>query len=61
MTNELLRCTVTVRDDGAFTFARTDRGTNFLIYHRGDWRENEAALRQALPALYTSFSCRAKV
>ena len=60
LTNELLPCTVTVRDDGGFTFARTERETNFSIYHRGDWRVNEAALREALPALYASFSCRAK-
>jgi hypothetical protein len=60
LTNELLPCTVTVRDDGAFTFARTERESNFSIYHRGDWRENEAALREALPALYASFRCRPK-
>jgi hypothetical protein len=60
LTNELLPCTVNVRDDGGFTFARIERETNFSIYHRGDWRENEAALREALPALYASFRCRAK-
>jgi pyrimidine-specific ribonucleoside hydrolase len=61
LTNELLPCTVTVRDDGGYTFARTERESNFSIYYRGDWRENEAALRQALPALYTSFRCGAAV
>ena len=28
---------------------------NLAIYTRGDPRENEAALREALPALYLSF------
>ena len=47
-------------DDGGFAFALTERESNFSIYHRGDWRENEAALREALPALYASFRSRTK-
>ena len=60
LTNELLPCAVSVRDDGGFAFALTERESNFSIYHRGDWRENEAALRVALPALYASFRSRTK-
>ena len=53
--NELRPCEVTVRDDGIFEFRETDGPSNFSIYTRGDPRENEAALREALPALYLSF------
>ncbi len=53
--NELRPCTVQVRDDGGFSFALTDRPTNFLIYDRGNPKENERALQEALPALYLSF------
>ena len=53
--NELRPCRVKVRDDGMFSFELTDRPTNFLIYDRGDPYENEKALREALPALYTGF------
>jgi hypothetical protein len=38
-----------------FTFELTSGPTNVLIYDRGDPHENEKALREALPALYTSF------
>jgi hypothetical protein len=53
--NELRPCTVTVRDDGIYEFRETTQPTNFSVYYRGDPQENEAALRQALPALYVSF------
>lgn len=53
--NELRPCRVNVRDDGMFTFELTNGPTNFLIYDRGDPYENEKALRDALPALYTGF------
>lgn len=53
--NRLLPCTLDVRDDGFFSFAPTDGGTTTFIYDRSDARENERALREALPALYTSF------
>lgn len=56
--NELRPCTVSVRDDGHYEFHETTQPTNFSIYYRGEPRENEAALRDALPALYVSFkSC----
>jgi hypothetical protein len=53
--NELRSCTVQVRDDGIFEFRETSGSSNFSIYYRGDPRVNEAALREALPALYLSF------
>jgi hypothetical protein len=53
--NELRPCTVTVHDDGIYEFRETAEPSNFSIYYRGDPRENEAALREALPALYLSF------
>jgi hypothetical protein len=53
--NELRPCTVQVRDNGGFSFALTDRPTNFVIYDRGDAKENERALQEALPELYLSF------
>lgn len=53
--NELRPCIVQVRDNGGFSFTLTDRPTNFLIYDRGDPKENERALQEALSALYLSF------
>ena len=53
--NELHPCTVTVQDNGVYEFHTTTQPTNFQIYYRGDPKENERALRDALPALYTSF------
>jgi len=53
--NELHPCKLNVHDDGIFTFEKTDRPSNFLIYERGDPELNERAMRQALPALYESF------
>jgi hypothetical protein len=53
--NDLRPCTVQVRPDGNFTFRLTDEPTPYRIYWRGDPKENEAALRDALPDLYRSF------
>jgi hypothetical protein len=53
--NELRPCEVTVRDDGIYEYRETRGPSNFSVYYRGDPRENEAALREALPALYLSF------
>jgi hypothetical protein len=36
-------------------FRETTQPTNLSVYFRSDPRENEAALREALPALYLSF------
>lgn len=53
--NELRSCRVEVKASGEFSFALTSEPTNFSIYSRGDPRENEASLREALPAWYLSF------
>lgn len=53
--NELLPCRVDCAEDGTFRFELGEGGSNKTIYHRGDPLANEAALREALPALYTSF------
>jgi pyrimidine-specific ribonucleoside hydrolase len=53
--NELRPCTVTVRPDGIYEYRETTQPTSCSVYYRGDPRENEAALREALPALYLSF------
>lgn len=57
--NELRPCIVTVRDDGIYEYRETSGPSNFSVYYRGDPRENEAALREALPALYLSFVSQA--
>jgi hypothetical protein len=57
--NELRPCTVTVQDNGIYEFRETTEPSNFSVYFRGDPRENEAALREALPALYLSFQSNA--
>jgi hypothetical protein len=53
--NELRPCTLDVRDNGLFTFQYTDQPSNIRIYYRGDHKENERALNEALPALYLEF------
>jgi hypothetical protein len=53
--NECRPCTVNVRDDGIYEFHKTTRSSNFTVYYRGNPQENEAAFREALPALYRSF------
>ena len=55
--NDLVPCKITVRNDGRFTFDKTERSP-FLIYDRGDPMLNEKAMREALPALYESFHPR---
>ena len=55
--NHLIPCKITVRDDGRFTFEKTEQ-SSFLIYDRGDPMLNEKAMREALPALYESFHPR---
>lgn len=56
--NALRPCKVSVNEKGLFTFRFTDEPTNLLMYDRGDPLENEKALREALPALYTSFKVK---
>ena len=56
--NELRPCRVAVKDNGCFSFELTQEQTNFLMYDRGDAQANEKALREALPALYQSFSLK---
>ncbi|HWI93025.1 MAG TPA: hypothetical protein VNT20_17230 [Flavisolibacter sp.] len=51
----LVPCTVTVRDDGRFSFMATSKPTNFKIYYRENVEQNEAGYRTALPELYLSF------
>jgi hypothetical protein len=53
--NELRPCEVAVRDDGIYEYRETNGPSNFSVYYGGNPRENEAALREALPALYLSF------
>jgi hypothetical protein len=52
--NELRPCRVEVKENGHYRFTPTTEPTNFLIYDRGDPKQNEAALREALPAWYVS-------
>lgn len=54
----LVPCQVDVHPDGLFEFEETTKPTNFRIYEREDPKQNEAALREALPALYESFQPR---
>jgi hypothetical protein len=42
-------------DLGTFAWEPTDQPTNRWMYDRGDPHVNQAALREALPALYQSF------
>lgn len=55
LTNIQLPCTLEVEDSGLFTFTLTDQPTNFTIYTRDDPEENQTALQEAFPALYSSF------
>ena len=56
--SDLRPCTVKVGNDGIYQYHETTQASNFFVYHRGDPRANEAALREALPALYLSFQAR---
>jgi pyrimidine-specific ribonucleoside hydrolase len=53
--NDLKPCRVKVEPDGRFQFEIAPGPSNFTIIDRGDPKENEAALREALPDLYLSF------
>jgi hypothetical protein len=59
LTNELHACEVSVRDDGIYEFRETVRPSKVQVYYRGDPRENERALCEALPALYLSYRLQA--
>ncbi|OUS73987.1 hypothetical protein B1748_21840 [Paenibacillus sp. MY03] len=56
---ELVPCTAIVYDNGAYEVKLNGKARGSLpqrwLYERGDPHENEAALREALPALYRSF------
>jgi hypothetical protein len=53
--NELRACEVKVQNNGIYEIRETRAASNFSVYYRGNSRENEKALREALPALYLSF------
>lgn len=53
--DELKECSITLRQDGRFTYSFINGGTNFTMYDRGNFMENERAMREALPALYLTF------
>lgn len=52
--NDLRPGRVQVKDNGQFRLEPTSAPSNFLLYNRGDAKENEAARREALPARYVS-------
>ena len=51
----LIPCGVAVRDDGQFDVAFDKSAKRCRIFRRGNPEENQQALREAMPALYTSF------
>ncbi len=53
--NKLLPCKVDVQENGQFTFELAPKRSNRWIYYRGDARENQTGLREALPVLYEEF------
>lgn len=53
--NDLRPCRVRVQANGEFGWELTANPTNFLIYDRGDPKQNEAAFREALPVWYGEF------
>jgi hypothetical protein len=55
---EMIPVDVKVSDDGHFDATPTSQPTAFRLYHRPDPAANQAALRDALPALYLSFRSR---
>lgn len=55
--NELKPCRVSVEPSGQYHAECTDLSTNCWLYDRDDPVENERALREAVPRLYTSFRC----
>jgi len=56
--NELRPCILDVQENGLFTYRYTDQPSNIRIYYRGDPKENEKALNDALPALYLEFKTK---
>jgi hypothetical protein len=56
--NELRPCVLDVQENGLFTYRYTDQPSNIRIYYRGDPKENEKALNEALPALYLDFKAK---
>jgi len=56
--NELRHCVLDVQENGLFTYRYSDAPSNIRIYYRGDPKENEEALNDALPALYLGFKTR---
>jgi pyrimidine-specific ribonucleoside hydrolase len=55
--NDLKPCHVNVDVSGQYHVEFTDLPSNFWLYDRNDPGENERALREAVPRLYTSFRC----
>jgi hypothetical protein len=53
--NDLKPCRVKVEPDGRFQFEFVTGPSNFSLIDRGDPKENEAALREALPEFYLGF------
>jgi hypothetical protein len=51
-------CRIEAGDDGQFRFEYTEGESNAAIYFREDPVAYQVALREALPALYESFTCR---
>jgi hypothetical protein len=56
--NELRPCMLDVQENGLFTYRYTDQPSNIRIYYRGDPKENEKALNEALPVLYLEFKTK---
>jgi hypothetical protein len=58
--NELRPCKIKVQDNGLYSYEYTTEPTHIWMYYRGDPKENETALREALPALYLDFKATIK-
>ena len=56
--NELRPCLLEIQENGLFTYRYSDQPSNIRIYYRGDPKENEKALNDALPALYLEFKTK---
>lgn len=54
ISNDLKNCRIMPRKDGRFSYHFVDQQTNFKLYNRDDHKENELAMREALPNLYLS-------
>ena len=55
ISSERVPCTVSVRDDGQFSFTPTDQPTPYKIFTAPDPEEHQKALRDAMPAMYAEF------